>query len=75
MHVVTRYFFTFPIYKELYILKKMANTLFQLYEALFIYKKLAADDDAYLCLDWSKISLFRAKADFFVIVNIFVKIL
>ena len=34
--------------------------LFKL-DLLFIYKKLASDDDAYLGWDWSKVWLFRTK--------------
>ena len=43
---ITRYFITFPISKELYVFLKEWRT--RLYQALFIYKKLAADDDAKL---------------------------
>ena len=49
----TYLFFTFPIFKELYI-KKRPPWLFKLYQALFICKKLAADYDACLCWGWSK---------------------
>ena len=45
------FFFTFPISKELYIFffkKKRRPRIFKLYQALFICKKLAADDDGYL---------------------------
>ena len=43
------FFFTFPIPKELYIfLKKRRTRLFKLYQASFICKNVAADDDAYL---------------------------
>ena len=50
MYAVTRCFFTFPISKELYIKKKRRPRLFKLYQALFIWKKLAVDDDPYLGL-------------------------
>ena len=50
------FFLTFPISKELNIfLKKRPPRIFKLYQALFICKKLAADDDAYLGWGWSKI--------------------
>ena len=46
MHVVTKYFIFFRISKELYIFfKKWQAQLFKLYQALFIWKKLAADND------------------------------
>ena len=54
MYAVTISFFAFPVSKELYI-KKRRPRLFKLYQALFICKKLAADDDAYLGWGWSKI--------------------
>ena len=78
MYAVTRHIFiTFPISKELYLFfKKNGQTrLFKLYEALFIYKNLAADDYAYLGWGWSKIWLFRTRADFSVIINISIKTL
>ena len=54
--------YTFPISKELYIKKKKKQPqLFKLYQALFICKKLAADNDAYLGWSWSKIWLFGIK--------------
>ena len=46
-------------------LKKRRPRLFELYQGLFIRKKLAADDDAYLGCGWSKIWLFRIKSWFF----------
>ena len=56
MYVVTLSFFNFPVSKEPYIFfKKRRPRLFKLYEALFICKKLEADDDAYLGWGWSKI--------------------
>ena len=57
MYAVTRCFFTFPISKELYILFKQnrRSRIFKLYQALFICKTLAADDDVYLGWGWSKI--------------------
>ena len=62
MYAVTKYFFTFPISKELYVFKKKTwwTQLLKLHQVLFIYKKLAANDDG---LGWSrsKISLFRKK--------------
>ena len=54
MHAVITYCFTFLISEELYI-TKMMNTLLKLYQALFMYKKLAADDDTFLSWGWSKI--------------------
>ena len=65
VHEVTRYFFTFPISKEPYILKKKKNdehdfSSYTLYRVLFIYKKLAAGDDAYFWLRAGQ------KFDFFV---------
>ena len=62
MHAVTRHCFTFPISDELYIfLKKWWIWLLKLYQILFIYKKLAADDDAFLSWGWSKVWLFWSK--------------
>ena len=62
MYAVTIYFFTFPIIKELYIfLKEKTAGLFKLYQAPFICKKIAGDDDAYLGWGWSEIGLFRIK--------------
>ena len=58
MNAVTISFFTFPISKELYILKKRRPRLFKLYQALFICNKSAADDDAYLGWGW----LFHIKS-------------
>ena len=56
MYAVTIMFFTFQISKELYIfLKKRQPRLFKLYQVLFIWKKIAAEDDDYLGWDWSKI--------------------
>ena len=78
MYAVTRHIFiTFPISKELYLffLKNWQTRPFKLYEALFIYKNLAADDYAYLGWGWSKIWLFRTRADFSVIINISIKTL
>ena len=52
MHAVTKYFFTFSISNELYIFfKKNDELLIKLYQILFIYKKLAENDDDYL--GWS----------------------
>ena len=65
MHVCSKQtvFFTFPISKELYIFlkKKWQTRLSKLYEALFIYKNLAADDYADLGWGWSKIWFFCTK--------------
>ena len=60
MYAVTISFFAFPVSKELYI-KKRRPRLFKLYQALFICKKLAAEDDANLNWGWSKIWLCRIK--------------
>ena len=52
MYAVTRHILiTFPIFKELYLFFffKWQTRLFKLYEAIFIYKNLAADD-YWLCL-------------------------
>ena len=68
------YVVTFPISKELYTFfkKKRRPRFFKLYQALFICKKLAADDDDALGWSRSKIWHFRTKkADFSLIVNIF----
>ena len=60
------FFFTFPISKELYIQKKKWWTrLFKLYQTLFIYKKFAADDDAYLGWAGQKFDFFVQKSWFF----------
>ena len=57
MYTATTYCLTFPVSKELYIKKKKKRRprLFKLYQALFIWKKLAVDDDAYLGWGYSKI--------------------
>ena len=75
MYAVTIYNFTFPISKELYIKRKRPPRLFKLYQALFIWKKLTADDDTYLGCNWSKKFFSYKRADFSVIVNISVKTL
>ena len=47
-------FFAFPISEEQFFLKKKRQTwLFKLHEELFMYNKLAADDDVYWSWDWS----------------------
>ena len=43
------------------IMRSNFRVLKKLYQALFICKKLAADDDAYLGWGWSKRWLFRIK--------------
>ena len=49
------------------IMRSNFRVLKKLYQALFICKKLAADDDAYLGWGWSKIWLFCIKSWFFCI--------
>ena len=67
-------FFQYVKNYTLFFLKMWRTWLFKLELALFIYKKLASYDDAYLGWRWSKIWLFRIKrADFSVIVNNSVK--
>ena len=57
MYAVATYFFLLFQYLTNYtfFFKKKRLRLFKLYQALFTSKKLAADDDAYLGLGWSKI--------------------
>ena len=61
MYTATTYCFTFPVSKKLYIKKKRRPRLFKLYQALYICKKLAADDDDYLGWGWWKIQTLQLK--------------
>ena len=58
MYAVTMFFFLLFQYLQNYTFFLRQPRLFKLYQALFIWKKLATDDDAYLGWDWSKILLF-----------------
>ena len=61
------------MYREIF---KSALVYLKLYQALFICKNIAADDDGYLGWSWSKgLTFLYKKADFSAIVNILVKTL